>query len=256
MNVVIIEDEYPAVERLEKLLQRVEEGIHVTATLDSVEGAVRWLSHHPSPDLILSDIQLSDGLSFEIYEQVLIKSPIIFTTSYDEYAIRAFKLKSIDYLLKPIKYDELAQAISKYRTFRSEFSGDDQTARLEQLLDNLVGTERSHKRRFLVKKNEQLIPVTDEEIAYFRTEHELVYLTTRANKKYVVDYTLEQLENLLNPTQFFRINRQFILNMSTIQQIHTYFSNRLKLQLHPAPNDDVLVSKGKVKGFKEWLENG
>ena len=255
MRVVIIEDEYPAAERLEKLLQRVSEDIRLVATLDSVEEAVRWLSHHPAPDLILSDIQLSDGLSFEIYERVLIKSPIIFTTSYDEYAIRAFKLKSIDYLLKPIKYEELVRAIDKYRTLRDEFSGDDQTARLEQLLDDLVGSERSHKKRFLVKKNEQFIPITDEEIAYFRTEHELVYLTTRANKKYVVDYTLEQLESLLSPTRFFRINRQFILNMATIQQIHTYFSSRLKLKLHPAPDEEVIVSKGKVKGFKAWLEN-
>ena len=255
MKVVIIEDEYPAAERLEKLLHRTDQAIKVVAILDSVEASVRWLQHNTSPDLILSDIQLSDGLSFEIYEQVLIQSPIIFTTSYDEYAIRAFKLKSIDYLLKPIKYEELAQAIRKYQTFRNEFSGNDQAARLEQLLDNLSGTERAYKKRFLVKKQEQLIPVTDEEIAYFHTEHELVYLTTRTNKKYVVDYTLEQIESRLNPAQFFRINRQFILNISAIQQIHTYFSSRLKLQIHPSSDDEILVSKGKVKPFKAWLEN-
>ena len=255
MNVVIVEDEYPAAERLEKLLQRTNQAINVVATLDSVEASVRWLENNPAPDLILSDIQLSDGLSFEIYEQVLLQSPIIFTTSYDEYAIRAFKLKSIDYLLKPIKYEELVQAIQKYQTFRDEFSGHDQAARLEQLLDTLSSTERTHKKRFLVKKNEQLIPITDEEIAYFYTEHELVYLITGADKKYVIDYTLEQLESLLNPAQFFRINRQCILNMTAIQQIHTYFSSRLKLQLHPPPNDEVLVSKGKVKAFKAWLED-
>ena len=216
---------------------------------------MRWLQTNPSPDLILSDIQLSDGLSFEIYEQVLVQSPIIFTTSYNEYAIRAFKHKSIDYLLKPIKYGELVQAIKKYQTFRNEFSDREQATRLEQLLDSLSSTEKSHKKRFLVKKNEQLIPIPDEAIAYFHTEHELVYLTTRADKKYVIDYTLEQLESLLDPVQFFRINRQFILNMTAIQQIHTYFSSRLKLQLHPATDDEILVSKGKVKAFKEWLEN-
>ena len=254
MNVVIIEDEYPAAERLEKLLQRTEEDIDVVATLDSVEEAVRWLQHHSSPDLILSDIQLSDGLSFEIYEQVLVQSPIIFTTSYDEYAIRAFKLKSIDYLLKPIKYEELVQAIEKYRNFRSDFSSNDQATRLEQLLDNLSSTSRSYKKRFLVKKGERLIPISEEEIAYFYTENELVYLITKVAKKFVVDHTLEQLEVLLDPTKFFRINRQYILNISVIQQIHTYFSSRLKLQLHPSPSDEVFVSKGKVKDFKEWME--
>ena len=255
MNVVIVEDEYPAAERLEKLLRRMDETISLVAVLDSVEAAVRWLQNNPSPDLILSDIQLSDGLSFEIYEQVLIKSPIIFTTSYDEYAIRAFKLKSIDYLLKPIKYEELVQAIDKYQNFRNAFSGNDHAARLEQLLDNLSHTGRPHKKRFLVKKGEQLLPITDEEIAYFYTEHELVYLITRADKKHVIDYTLEQLESLVDTSRFFRINRQFILNMVAIQQIHTYFSSRLKLQLHPPTNEEVLVSKGKVKAFKEWLES-
>ena len=254
MKVVIIEDEYPAAERLGKLLQRTDEAIRVVAMLDSVETAVRWLQENKAPDLILSDIQLSDGLSFEIYERVILQSPIIFTTSYDEYAIRAFKLKSIDYLLKPIKHEELKQAIEKYQTFRADFSGHDQAARLEQMLDTLTRTERSHKKRFLVKKNEEFIPITDQEIAYFYTEHELVYLVAQTNKKYVIDYTLEQLEDLLAPAQFFRINRQLIINMSAIQQIHTYFSSRLKLQIQPTPDDEVVVSKGKVKAFKEWLE--
>ena len=256
MNVVIIEDEYPAAERLEKLLIRTGQSVTIVAALDSVASAVPWLQGNPAPDLILSDIQLSDGLSFEIYEQVMIKSPIIFTTSYDEYAIRAFKHRSIDYLLKPIKYEELVQAIGKYQTFRSAFSETDYATRLEQLLDNLNHTGRTPKKRFLVKKGEQLIPITDEEIAYFYTENELVYLVTDRNKKYAIDHTLEQLENLIDPTRFFRINRQFILNIAAIREIHTYFSNRLKLRVHPSPDDEVLVSKGKVKGFKEWMERG
>ena len=254
MKVVIIEDEYPAVERLEKLLQRVSAPITVIATLDSVEQAVRWLSANPPPDLILSDIQLSDGLSFEVYEQVVIESPIIFTTSYDEYAIRAFKLKSIDYLLKPIKYEELAYAIEKYRSFLSPLSVHDHAWRLEQLLDNLSHTGKSYKKRFLVKKGEQLIPVIDQEIAYFHTENELVYLVNYSAKRYVVDYTMEQLEDLLDDKLFFRINRQTIISEKAIQQIHTYFSNRLKLHVTPSPDDEVIVSKGKVKAFRLWLE--
>ncbi len=255
MNVAIVEDEYPAVERLTKLLVRADPQINIVATLDSVTNAVAWLRNNPAPDLILSDIQLSDGLSFEIYEQVVIESPIIFTTSYDEYAIRAFKHKSIDYLLKPIKFEALVQAIKKYRDFRNAFSGADHATRLEHLLDTLNHSGKTFKKRFLVKKGEQLIPVADEAISYFYTENELVYLVTNQHKKYVTDHTLEQLEGLVDSKKFFRINRQFILNMAAIQEIHTYFSHRLKLQLQPAPSDEVVVSKGKVKDFKAWLEN-
>ena len=254
MNVVIIEDEYPAAERLAKLLERADRQVSVVATLDSVAGAVLWLQTHPAPDLIMSDIQLSDGLSFEIYEQVVIKSPIIFTTSYDEYAIRAFKHKSIDYLLKPIKFEELQRAIEKYRDLHRAPSDANPAARLEQLLDVLSHTGRSSKKRFLVKKGEQLIPVADDDAAYFYTENELVYLIAHTGKKYVLDYTLEQLSTLLDPARFFRINRQFIVSLAAVQQIHTYFSNRLKLQLQPAADAEVLVSKGQVKRFKAWLE--
>ena len=254
MNVLIIEDEYPAAERLQNMLIRVDGTIRVRAVLESVEAAIRWLRNQAAPDLILSDIQLSDGLSFEIYEQVLVQSPIIFTTSYDEYAIRAFKHKSIDYLLKPIKYEELQRAIEKYRNFRQEFSEQNPAVRLEQLLDVLSHTGRSSKKRFLVKKGEQLIPIADDDTAYFYTENELVYLTTHAGKKYVLDYTLEQLSTLLDPMRFFRINRQFIVSLGAVQQIHTYFSSRLKLQLQPAAGPEVLVSKGQVKRFKAWLE--
>ena len=254
MNVLIIEDEYPAAERLHNMLIRVDGTIRVRAVLESVEAAIRWLRNRAAPDLILSDIQLSDGLSFEIYEQVLVQSPIIFTTSYDEYAIRAFKHKSIDYLLKPIKFEELQRAIEKYRNFRQEFSEQNPAIRLEKLLDVLSHTGRSSKKRFLVKKGEQLIPIADDDTAYFYTENELVYLTTHAGKKYVLDYTLEQLLTLLDPVRFFRINRQFIVSLGAVQQIHTYFSSRLKLQLQPAAGPEVLVSKGQVKRFKAWLE--
>ena len=254
MNVLIIEDEYPAAERLQNMLTRVDGTIRVRAVLESVEAAIRWLRNQAAPDLILSDIQLSDGLSFEIYEQVLVQSPIIFITSYDEYAIRAFKHKSIDYLLKPIKYEELQRAIEKYRNFRQELSEQNPAIRLEQLLDVLSHTGCSSKKRFLIKKGEQLIPVADDDTAYFYTENELVYLTTHTGEKYVLDYTLEQLSTLLDPVRFFRINRQFIVSLGAVQQIHTYFSSRLKLQLQPAAGPEVLVSKGQVKRFKAWLE--
>lgn len=254
MNVLIIEDEYPAAERLQQLLSRLEEPINAIEVLDSVEIAVRWFAENPAPDLILSDIQLSDGLSFEIYEKVVIESPIIFTTSYDEYAIQAFKVKSIDYLLKPIKFEELETAIAKYKQYKNEFTAEENASKIERLLDNLQHTGRRHKKRFLVKKGEQLVPISDDEIAYFYTENELVYLFTPEGKKYVVDYTLEQLDGLVDTEKFFRINRQYLIHLEAIRQIHTYFNSRLKLNLQPDPDDEVIVSKGKAKAFKMWLE--
>ncbi len=254
MDVLIIEDEYPAAERLQQLLSRLDESINVVDVLDSVEVAIRWFTEHPAPDLILSDIQLSDGLSFEIYEKSVIKSPIIFTTSYDEYAIQAFKVKSIDYLLKPIKFEELKKAITKYQQLKSEFSEEENASKIERLLDNIQHSGRRHKKRFLVKKGEQLVPIADDEVAYFYTENELVYLFTHEGKKYVVDYTLEQLDELVDAEKFFRINRQYLVHLEAIQRIHTYFNSRLKLNLQPDPTDEVIVSKGKAKVFKQWLE--
>jgi DNA-binding LytR/AlgR family response regulator len=254
MNILIIEDEYPAAERLQQLLRRLDESINVVDMIDSVDNAICWFAEHPAPDLILSDIQLSDGLSFEIYEKVVIKSPIIFTTSYDEYAIQAFKVKSIDYLLKPIKFEELGKAIAKYKQLKSEFSEEENASKIERLLDNLQHSGRRHKKRFLVKKGEQLVPISDDEIAYFYTENELVYLFTPEGKKYVVDYTLEQLDELVDSEKFFRINRQYLIHLEAIQRIHTYFNSRLKLNLQPDPTDEVIVSKGKAKSFKQWLE--
>ncbi|MEQ9438758.1 MAG: LytTR family DNA-binding domain-containing protein [Cyclobacteriaceae bacterium] len=254
MNVLIIEDEYPAAERLQQLLERLSEPVNVVGVLDSVENASDWFQTNHSPDLILSDIQLSDGLSFEIYEKIIVKSPIIFTTSYDEYAIQAFKVKSIDYLLKPIKFEELDKAIRKFKQLKSEFSEEENAGKIERLLDNLQHSGRRYKKRFLVKKGEQLMPIADDEIAYFYTENELVYLFTPQGKKYVIDYTLEQLDELVDTEKFFRINRQYLVHLAAIRQIHTYFNSRLKLNLNPATDDEVIVSKGKAKAFKQWLE--
>ncbi|MGB3587928.1 MAG: LytTR family DNA-binding domain-containing protein, partial [Tunicatimonas sp.] len=173
---------------------------------------------------------------------------------YDEYAIQAFKVKSIDYLLKPIKFEELQKAIVKYQQLKSEFSEEENASKIERLLDNIQHSGRRHKKRFLVKKGEQLVPIADDEIAYFYTENELVYLFTHEGRKYVVDYTLEQLDELVDTEKFFRINRQYLVHLEAIQRIHTYFNSRLKLNLQPDPTDEVIVSKGKAKGFKQWLE--
>lgn len=254
MKALIIEDEYPAAERLQKLITKADEEIEVCAVLDSVESSIKWLAANPAPDIIFSDIQLSDGLSFEIFEKALVNSPIIFTTSYDEYAVKAFKVKSIDYLLKPIKQQELEKAIQKYKELTQESARPDHALKLESLLDVLPTNQKKFKTRFLVKSREQLIPVFEEQIAYFQTSNELVLLVKKDGKKYLIDYTLEQLEKLLNPENFFRLNRQFLSHLSAIHEIHTYFNGKLKLELAPRTTDEVVVSRDKAGPFKTWLE--
>jgi DNA-binding LytR/AlgR family response regulator len=255
MKALIIEDEYPAAERLEKLLHKADASIEVLTTLDSIESALRWFPVHPIPDLIFSDIQLSDGLSFEIFDQVMVKSPVIFTTSYDEYALKAFQVRSIDYLLKPIKPQELERALLKFSEMRQEVPLQDHTLKLESLLDTLrLGTEKKYKTRFLVKQQDQLIPVSQEQMAYFFTSNEMVCLVCTDGKQFLVDYTLEELEKLLDPALFFRLNRQFIASMPSIARIHTYFNGKLKLELNPQALQEVLVSREKAAFFKEWVE--
>jgi DNA-binding LytR/AlgR family response regulator len=227
--------------------------------LGSVETAKRWFAQQrttgqPAPDLIFSDIQLSDGLSFVIYEEMTIKSPIIFTTSYDEYALKAFKVKSIDYLLKPIKPQELAVAIAKFKESHGTFSAPDYTLRIQSMLDHYSATGRKFKTRFLVQQHDQLLPVVQDEIAYFFTTNDMVCLVRHDNRQFLVDYTLEELDKLLDPAHFFRLNRQYIAALPAIQKIHTYFNGKLKLELTPDPDQEVLISREKSQSFKDWLE--
>jgi DNA-binding LytR/AlgR family response regulator len=258
MTAVIIEDEYPAVERLLKLLAKADARIQVVATLESVAASRRWFASNPPPDLIFSDIQLSDGLSFEVFESVSIQSLVIFTTSYDEYAIKAFKLKSVDYLLKPVKLIELQAAIAKYWEMSQRTVASDFALRLESLLDQLPtqATGRRFKHRFLVKQQEQLVPVPVGEVAYFFTGNEMVCLVRQDGKQFLIGHTLEELEKVLDPARFFRINRQFLANLGAISKIHTHFNGKLMIDLRPAPTEEVLVSREKAQVFKEWLESG
>ncbi len=254
MKTIIIEDEYPAAERLLQLLQKIDSRIEVLAVLESVSGATQWLNQNHPPDLIFSDIQLSDGLSFGIFDAVTVRSPIVFTTSYDEYAIKAFKVKSIDYLLKPIKPLELQGALNKYREMQPAGMTADYGLKMESLLDALQMTGRKYKNRFLVKQQEQLVPVSREEIAYFFAANGMVCLVRQDGRQFMVDYTLEELEKLLEPGYFFRLNRQFIATLPSIANIYTYFNGKLKLDLQPGIAQEVLVSREKVNMFKEWIE--
>lgn len=266
MNVLLLEDEYPAAERLQRLLLQAAPEAHVLAVLDSVSSAVQWLSVNPAPDLILSDIQLADGLSLDVFDQLVVRSPVIFTTAYDAYAIRAFKANSVDYLLKPVKLAELQAALTKLREWRTAPSeaptslvppatDKDETAhRLERLLDALPRPDRQYKTRFLVRSGEQLLPLAVSQVAWFQSRHETTTLATTDNRRFVVDYTLEQLESLLDPTLFFRINRQFIAQLPAVQRLHPHFNGKLLLELQPAPSEEVLVSREKAGAVKSWLE--
>jgi len=254
MTILLLEDEYPAAERLQRLLHQAAPEATVLAQLDTVAGAVQWLQTHPAPDLILSDIQLADGLSLDVFDQLVVSSPVIFTTAYDAYALRAFKANSVDYLLKPIKLTELQAALHKLRAWQQPAPATEQAQRLERLLDALPRPDHQYKTRFLVRSGEQLLPVAATETAWFQSRHETVTLATQAGPRYLVDYTLEQLEQLLDPRQFFRLNRQFIAQLPAVQRLHPHFNGKLKLDLQPAPSEEVMVSREKAAALKQWLE--
>lgn len=267
MTVLILEDEYPAAERLQRLLALAAPTAQVLAVLDTVAGALAWLDSHPAPDLILSDIQLADGLSLDVFAQTLVRSPVIFTTAYDQYALQAFRANGIDYLLKPLKLPELQAALAKLRLLNGELSAQkdelplhsfslppSSPLKIERLLDALPRPQRPHKTRFLVRQGDTLLPLSTAEAAWFWSRHETVTLATHDGRRFVVDYTLEQLESLLDPAQFFRLNRQLLAQLPAVRRLVPHFGGKLLVELHPAPIDEVLVSKEKASAVKAWLE--
>lgn len=250
MNILIIEDEKPAARLLQRKVEKL--GYSVQTLLHSVEEAIAWFQTHPHPDLIFLDIQLSDGLSFEIFETIDIKSAVIFTTAYDEYALRAFKLNSIDYLLKPIDEDELATAVAKFNSRNTTVSS--LALDFEMIKKMLVNPlEKTYKKRFTITMGHQLKMIALEEIECFYSENKGTYIHTYENRDYLLDTTLEQLETELDPAAFFRINRKFIVPMKGIKEIQRYSNSRLQVILPSYKGDDVIVSREKVTEFKEWL---
>lgn len=248
---LIIEDEYPAARRLSNLLKQCAPECEILATIDSVRVAVRWLSENPAPEVIFMDIQLADGISFDIFSKVKIEVPVIFTTAYDEYALKAFKVNSIDYLLKPIEKEELEQAIQKYqRLVKRTVSYNQQT--FDQMLEVLTG--KKYKERFLIKIGQQLIQVPVVDVAYFYAEDRMVFAQCHHQKRHVIDYTLDQLEELTNPDHFFRINRKTLIFHGAIQKIQSYVNSRLILKLNPLAGQETIVSRERVVAFKEWLD--
>ena len=252
MKVLIVEDEELAVKKLRKTLFTVDGTIEVTGVTDSIKTTVEWLQSNPQPDLILMDIELADGQSFEIFNLTEVKSPVIFTTSYDEYALKAFKVNSVDYLLKPIQQEELQAALNKFRKMtgsnKSELSLDSLVKELQQKLQ-----PKEYRKRFLVKQGQKLVSVEVEDIAYFYSDGRLNFFKTSDNRKFVVDYTMDELEDMLDPVQYFRISRSFYVSVNSIDKIEDYFGNRLILQLKPVVDKEALVSREKVTDFKKWM---
>ena len=251
MKILIIEDEQPAAKRLAQLIQETVQHSEVLEIIDSVEYAVKWLKKEPAPDLIFLDVQLADGLSFDIFKQVEVKSPIIFTTAYDQYTLRAFKVNSVDYLLKPIDPQEFTKSIQKYKDYFQP-QNDEQNAAFQQILTSLQ--QKEYKERFLVKMGQQLTYLTTTETAYFFSEDGLVQARHANGKKYFIDWSLDQLENVLDPKLFFRISRKVIIKIDAIGKINTWFNSRLKLELQPGIDFEVIVSRERVNDFKQWLD--
>lgn len=250
MKVLIVEDEHRAAKRMEQLLLDAKPNAQIIRVIDSVEDTVHFFEQNEAPDLVFMDIQLADGLSFDIFTKVQIESPIIFTTAYDEYAIQAFKVNSVDYLLKPIDEEELAAALQKFEqlhykkpVYNKSFFTD--------LLKSI--SQENYTQRFLIKTGQSFNYVGVEEIAYFFSDQSLSFIQTKLNKKYALDYTMDQLEDLINPEQFFRINRKLIVHIESIEKISSYFNNRLIINLKPKTNLEAIVTRERVKKFKKWL---
>ncbi|MFN7119154.1 MAG: LytR/AlgR family response regulator transcription factor, partial [Saprospiraceae bacterium] len=253
MKVIIVEDEILAAERLQQLILQYDNSIKIITSLDSVAEAVAWFSTAPPPDLAFFDIQLADGRSFEIFERCDIKFPVIFTTAYDEYALNAFKVNSIDYLLKPIDLASLTKAFQKYETLKSTFNNTVPAITLETMQQVIQSFHKpNYKTRFVVKNGAQLHSVASEEILYFYHEDKIVWLKRKDCKKFAVDFTLEQLDTMLDPVHFFRLNRQIITSFSAIKEVTTYSNSRLKIKLLDN-NEPAIVSRERVNDFKIWL---
>lgn len=252
MNVLIVEDEIYAAQGLEKMLRSIEPGLNVLKVIGSVEETIEYLSDNPAIDLIFMDIQLSDGISFEIFSETKVEYPVIFTTSYDEYAIKAFQVNSVDYLLKPVEKAALQKSIDKYKKL---FATPTQNKQIEQMLAQISFVKKEFKSRLLVKtaKGMQTLPIED--VAFIYIENQIVFVKTTSDQRFALEKSLDELEKQLDPSKFFRLNRQFIASIKAIHAIHNYFNNTLKIELKPLIDKEIIVSRYTVKSFKDWLDS-
>lgn len=251
MTVLLLEDEPLTAQQLADQLRAYDPAIQVLATLPSVAAAAAWLRANPAPDLLFLDIHLEDDLVFHLFEEVEVRTPVIFTTAYDEYLLQAFRVHSIDYLLKPIAYEKLVAALEKYQALRAHFAAPPDLTALLRLVARPA--EPAYRERYLVSVGPKLRSVEVSEIAYFFLEERVAWLTTRQGTTLPLEYSLDKVEQQLNPRQFFRVSRQYLVSRPTLEAVHTYSTSRLKLELCPAARHEVLVSRDRVADFKEWL---
>jgi two-component system LytT family response regulator len=256
MKVLIVENEWLGAQALVQLLTQTDPGIEILAIKDSIRSAAAWLTAHPPPNLIFMDIELADGQCFELFREVDIQSPVIFTTSYDEYALQAFRYNSIDYLLKPIAAEALQRSLDKVRQLTFQLAGkthhsSDWEALIQQLNVHRPSTE--YRERFLVKQGQRLLSVSLTDTAYFYSKGKVTFLKCVDGKEYYIDYSLDQLVPLLSPKKFYRLNRQIIASLSSIAQVHSWINGKLKVDLLPVMGEVVVVSREKAKAFCKWL---
>jgi len=254
VKVVIIEDERPAAERLQMLLERYHPDTEIIQVLDSVQNSIRWFTDNPGQaELVFMDIKLTDGLSFEIFRQVRINQPLIFTTAYNEYAIEAFKVNSIDYLLKPVAIEDLNRSLNKLASLRENLMDGHQRIEMEELAKVLGKLQHSYKNRFMIKVGEHIRSIPIEKIMMFSADGRVVYIVTDQGREYIVDYKMEELDEVLNPEIFFRINRSYALNINFIRDVIVYSNSRLKILMEKESENELIVSREKVNPFKQWF---
>lgn len=249
MNAVIVEDEAIASRRLRHLIEELAPECEILTQISSVESGLKWFAENALPDLIFLDIQLNDGYGFDIIDQLPKHPPIIFTTAYNEYAIRGFKYNGLDYLLKPIDKNDLKKALEKYTTIID--SRQNNSADIDAIRQLFA---KEYKKRFMVKIGNQFSTYKVEDIAYFMAEEGLIFLYTQKGQKYPIEYTIDQLEDILDPIQFFRINRKFMVSVNAVEEIHSYFNSRLLLKLSPTQEEQIIVSRERTTNFKKWLD--
>lgn len=249
MKVLILEDETLAADKLESTLLEIQPDAQVVSRIKSISSAVEWLQNNPHPDVIISDIRLLDGLCFEIFSQVKVDKPVIFTTAYDQYAIRAFEVNSIDYLLKPVQKEKLQAALAKLQLPKDPPFPD-----YSEVLNFIKSKQASYKSRFMVRLGQRIVAIPSEKIGYFYSENKLTYIVTLDNKKLPIDQPLDELIDLLDPKRFFRANRQFIVAFDSIAEIHPYFKGRIKIVLQPKSDDEVVISSDRTPEFKRWID--
>ncbi|MBX7050712.1 MAG: LytTR family DNA-binding domain-containing protein [Flavobacteriales bacterium] len=252
MKILIVEDEAPAAKRLIRLISEVEPDARIISHVDSVEDAVSFFEGNPEIDLAFMDIQLADGISFDIFNKVKVEVPVIFTTAFDHYAVKAFKVNSVDYLLKPVETDELKSALHKYRT--RHLKTDTQKLDLKEILNAIHVKKDGYKKRFLIKTAGRLTFINTTDIGFFFSDEGNTFLVSNQNDRFLLDDTLEEIESQIDPEQFFRINRKMLLSLNAIKRIEPHFNNRFLIQTEPMFNEEVVVSRQRSADFREWLD--